>query len=419
MVGEGRIRILVLNQYFHPDRSATSQLLTELCEDLGLGHDVTVVTGRPSYDPAYPVSSRGLVSRERHRRVKVARVWSTQFDRSAGMAGRVSNYATYLGSSLLGAFRADRPDIVLALTDPPPIGLIGLGLARLWRAPFVLVSKDVFPEVAIVLGHLSDRRLIGALRRLSGALFRSADRVVSIGRDMDSRLLERGVPRHRISTIHDWADGSVVRPLDGPSVLRAERGWDDRFVVMHSGNVGLSQSLGSLVDAADRLRSETDVVFAIVGEGAAKGTLQAKVRRRRLDNVEFLPTQPYETLSDSLGAADVHVVGLRRGLAGYIVPSKVYGILAAGRPYLAAVEAGAEPALIAKEHGCGIRVGPDDPDALAEGILRMRDSDLGEMGRNARKALEERFDRPRATEAYRRILEDVFARSVALRGQPP
>ena len=115
----------------------------------------------------------------------------------------------------------------------------------------------------------------------------------------------------------------------------------------------------------------------------------------------------------------MHVVGLRRGLAGYIVPSKVYGILAAGRPYVAAVEAGAEPALIAEEHGCGIRVEPDDPDALAEGILRMRDSDLGEMGRNARKAFEERFDRPRATEAYRRILEDVFARSVALGGQRP
>jgi len=112
-------------------------------------------------------------------------------------------------------------------------------------------------------------------------------------------------------------------------------------------------------------------------------------------------------------------VGLRRGLAGCIVPSKVYGILAAGRPYVAAAEPAAEPALIAAEHACGVRVEPDDPDALAGGILRMRDSDLGEMGRNARKALEERFDRPRATEAYRRILEDVFARSVALRGQRP
>lgn len=413
------MRILVLNQYFHPDRSATSQLLTELCEDLAQTHDVTVVTGRPSYDPEYPIESRGLVSYERHRRVKVARVWSTQFDRSIGMAGRASNYATYLGTSIFGALRAGHPDVVLALTDPPPIGLIGLGVARLHRVPFVLVSKDVFPEVAVVLGHLSDRRLIAALRRMSQTLFREADRVVSIGRDMDTRLLQRGVPGPKIRTIHDWSDGTVVRPLDGPSVLRAERGWDDRFVVMHSGNVGLSQSLGTVLDAADRLRGDPGIVFAIVGEGAAKATLLADAKRRRLDNVEFLPTQPYETLSDSLGAADLHVVGLRRGLAGYIVPSKVYGILAAGRPYVAAVEEGAEPALIVREHGCGIRVEPGDADALAKGILQLRESDLAELGRNARTAFEERFGRPRATEAYRALLEDVSVTPVALATQRP
>lgn len=412
---EHRLRILVLNQYFHPDRSATSQLLTELCEDLALVHDVTVVTGRPSYDPQFPVRSRGLVSDERHRRVRVARVWSTQFDRSSGMAGRAVNYATYLASSVVGAVRAGPPDVVLALTDPPPVGLIGLGTARLRGVPFVLVSKDVFPEVAVVLGHLSSRAVIGALRRVSQALFRGADRVVSIGRDMDARLVARGVPRGRIATIHDWSDASVVRPLDGPSVLRAEREWDGRFVVMHSGNVGLSQSLDALIGAADLLRDDPSVVFAIVGEGAAKAGLQAEARRRRLSNVEFLPYQPFETLSDSLGAADLHIVGLRRGLAGYVVPSKVYGILAAGRPYVAAVELGAEPALIAEEHGCGIRVEPDDAQALAEGIRAMRETDLGEMGRNARKAFEERFDRPRATEAYRRVVESVGG-SVALPG---
>ena len=411
-----RLRILVLNQYFHPDRSATSQLLTEVCEDLALAHDVTVVTGRPSYEPQFPVRSQGLVSDERHRRVKVARVWSTQFDRSSGMAGRAVNHATYLASSIVGAVRAGRPDVVLALTDPPPIGLIGLGAAKIRGVPFVLVSKDVFPEVAVVLGLLSSRPLIGALRRVSQALYRGADRVVSIGRDMDERLVARGVPRGRIATIHDWSDASVVRPLEGPSVLRAERGWDEQFVVMHSGNVGLSQSLDALIGAADLLRDELQLVFAVVGDGAAKADLQAEVRRRRLSNVEFLPYQPYETLSDSLGAADVHVVGLRRGLAGYVVPSKVYGILAAGKPYLAAVEPGAEPALIAQEHRCGLRIEPDDGGALAEGIRAMRETDLGEMSRNARKAFEERFDRRRATEAYRRLIETVGG-SVSRGGQ--
>jgi hypothetical protein len=148
----------------------------------------------------------------------------------------------------------------------------------------VLVAKDVFPDVAVVLGHLSDRRLIAVLRAVSLALFRGADRVVSIGRDMDLRLLDLGLSPDRITTIHDWCDGSVVKPLERTSVLRAEQRWDGKFVVMHSGNVGLSQDLGTLIEAADLLRDEPDVLFAIVGEGAAKAGLWL-VRRRRLDNV--------------------------------------------------------------------------------------------------------------------------------------
>jgi putative colanic acid biosynthesis glycosyltransferase WcaI len=413
------MRILVLNQYFHPDRSASSRLLTELCEDLSEHHEVHVVTGRPSYDPQYPVQSRGLVSAERHRRVHVSRVWSTGFDRSAGMAARLANYATYLPSSLVGAMRVERPDVVVAMTDPPVVAVTAAAVSAVRQVPFVYVNQDVFPEVGVVIGRIRNRSLVGFLAALNGTLRRRAARVVAIGRDMKRRLNELDGGRSRVVIVDNWADGNVVRPIEAPSVLRAERGWNGKFVVMHSGNVGLSQSLGSLIGAADRLREETDIVFAIVGEGAAKSSLLADVRRRGLGNVEFLPTQPYETLSDSLGAADVHVVGLRRGLAGYIVPSKVYGIMAAGRPYVAAVEPGAEPALIADEHGCGIRVEPDDPDALAEGIRRMRAADLGEMSRSARKAFEERFDRPRATQAYRQVLEDVFARSVALRVQRP
>jgi putative colanic acid biosynthesis glycosyltransferase WcaI len=407
------MRILVINQYFHPDRSATSQLLTELCEDLALAHDVTVVTGRPSYDPQYPIHSRGIVSRERHRRVDVLRVWSTTFDRSAGMPGRIANYASYLPSSVAGALSVRRPDVVLAMTDPPMIAAVAALVGRIRRVPFVYVSEDVFPEVGMELGRIRNPLLIRALSRLNRWLWRRADRVVAIGRDMERRLVGAGCPRWKLEVIDNWADGTVVRPLEGPSVLRAERAWDGRFVVMHSGNVGLSQSLDSLIDAADLLRDDPGVVFAIVGEGAAKAGLQAEVRRRRLSNVEFLSYQPHETLSDSLGAADVHVVGLRRGLAGYVVPSKVYGVLAAGKPYLAAVEPGAEPALIAEEHGCGIRVEPDDAEALADGIRAMRETDLGEMSRNARKAFEERFDRPRATEAYRRLIESLGG-SVAL-----
>ena len=403
------MRILVLNQYFHPDRSATSQLLTELCEDLAERHDVFVVTGRPSYNVAHDTGSRGLVSRERHGKVRVARVWSTTFDRTAGMPGRLTNYATYLTSSVAGAFAVSRPDIVVALTDPPPVGLIGAAIAKARRIPFVLVVKDLFPEVAVHLGALRNPAMIQGMRAARSALLAAADRVVSIGRDMDERLLKLGVPAHRITTIHDWSDGRLVCPLDRPSALRERHGWGDRFVVMHSGNVGLSQDLDIVIETAALLLDDTDVLFAIVGEGASKAGLQADVTTRDLRNVTFLPFQDREELSESLGAADVHLVGLQRGLAGAIVPSKVYGILAAGKPFVAAIEAGAEPALIAEEYGCGLRVEPGDPRALADGLLEMRDSDLVAMGKRGREALESRFDRSYATDRYERTLRQMVA----------
>lgn len=402
------MRILVLNQYFHPDASATSQLLTELCEDLAEHHDVFVVTGRPSYNAVEETGSQGLVSKERHGRVRVARVWSTTFDR-ADMLRRLTNYATYLLSSVVGAFTVRRPDVVIALTDPPPVGLIGAFVARVRGVPFVLVAKDIFPDVAIELKVLRNPALIRVLERVKTVLFRSADRVVSIGRDMDRRIEALGVPRDRIVTIHDWSDGAAVRPLASASTLRTEMGWDDRFVVMHSGNVGLSQDLETVLDAAALLRDEKDVVFAIVGEGASKEGLQRLAEREGLENVTFLPYQPKTSLAESLGAADVHLVGLRRGLAGAIVPSKVYGILAAGRPFIAAVEHGSEPALIVEEEGCGVRVEPGDPEALANALVGLRDDpDRREaMGRRARQALEARFDRPISTGAYRGMLEDI------------
>lgn len=408
------MRILVLNQYFHPDQSATSQLLTEVCEDLARHHEVWVVTGRPSYNPSEPTASKGLVSREWHGDVRIARVWSTSFSRT-GMAGRLANYGTYLLSSVVGAFSMTRPDVVVALTDPPPVGLVGAFAAAVRRRPFILVTKDIFPDVAVRVGKLTNPAVTRILRAMSRLLFRRAARVVSIGRDMDRRLLELGVPRHRIETIRDWSDGTLVRVLDGPSALREEFGWEDRFVVMHSGNVGLSQSLETLVEAAALLRDHEEILIAIVGDGVAKAGLERRVREQKLTNVAFLPYQAKASLSESLGAADIHYVGLKRGLAGFIVPSKVYGILAAGKPFIAAVEEESEPAYIAREHGCGIVTSPDDPDALAEAILESRRQPLDEMGRRARAAFEKHFDRPISTEAYRRLLEEVAASSGRVR----
>jgi len=403
------MRILVINQYFHPDQASTGQVLTELCEDLAEHHDVTVVAGRPSYDPVEGGPTRGFVSEDHHGSIRVLRTWSTTYPRRS-MAGRLSNYGTYLGSCLAGAIRAERPDVILTMTDPPLVAAAAMAVSEAWRIPFVYVSQDVFPDVGVVLGRIRNRGLVRGLAALNRVLRTRASAVVAIGRDMERQLVGQGVPPARIRVIPNWADGSLIMPLEGPSRLRLEQDWLDRFVVMHSGNVGLSQDLGVLLEAADLLGAHEDVVFAIVGDGAARAGLQREAARRGLSNVRFLPYRPKEELADSLGAADVHVVGLRRGLAGCIVPSKVYGIMAAGKPFVGAVEESSEVAMLIREHECGARVDPGDPEALARAILEMREAPRDAMGKRGRLGFERLFDRPIATEAHRELLEEVASR---------
>jgi glycosyltransferase involved in cell wall biosynthesis len=407
------MRVLVVNQYFYPDQSSTAQLLTELCEDLAEHHDVTVVCGRPSYSPVTATPGRGIVGRERYGRVKILRTWSTSFPRHS-IVGRLANYGTYLVSSFAGGLMAARPDVVLTMTDPPFVALVAMVISKVRRAPFVYVNQDVFPEVALALGVLQEGRTALVLRAFNRQLRSSAAAVVAIGDEMRDRLVALGTPVGKVRVIENWADTEAIQPVDGVSPLRAAQGWRDRRVVMHSGNVGLSQDLSALVDAAELLRDRPEILVAIVGEGGAKQDLERRAADKGLDNVVFLPYQPKDSLSASLGAADLHFIGLHQGLGGFIVPSKLYGIMAAGRPFLAAVEPGTQPERIAEEFSCGLTTPPGDPAAIAEGIREAMSLDLAAMGKRARKAAGERFDRRIGTANYRTLLEEVAGRSTLL-----
>jgi len=261
----------------------------------------------------------------------------------------------------------------------------------------------------VALGKIRNRTLIRSLEALNRSLRHRASAVVAIGRDMAARLHTLGVPESKLRIIPNWSDGSAIGPLGGRSKLRTELGLDGRFVVMHSGNVGFSQELDTLLDAATALRDDPEIQFLIVGGGAARPSLETKARARRLANVTFLRYRPKNELSDALGAADLHVVGLRRGLEGLIVPSKMYGVMAAGKPFIAAVDRRSEVALVVEETGCGIRVEPGDAAELATTIAHVRHEEvrLAEMGRQGRSRLESEFDRPYATDTYRDLLQSL------------
>lgn len=405
-------RVVFFNRSYYPDFGATGQLLTELCEDLvsRFHYDVTVVAGMPlaAEVPVAPLRCYAPVRHEERNGVRILRSWGTALPMRT-IRGRIANYLSYFLSASLAAFRIGRPDVIVSLTDPPIVALIAIAAARASGARFVFLSQDVFPEVTRLLENFQSGTIDGLLARVGRFTVKHADRIVALGDTMKRRLMEtkRAEPE-RIRVIHNWADTEAIRPGSKDNAFARAHGLVDKFVVMHSGNVGLSQDVDGLLDAAERLRDLPDLVIAIVGEGARKRTLQEAAQRRGLTNVRFFSYQPKSELNNSFATADIFIVSLKRGLAGFIVPSKLYSILAAGRPFIAAVEPDCEVAEIARAHDCGIVVEPGDRDGMAEAIRRLHADQVSRarLASHARAA-SVMYNRRRAVDAYHELFEDL------------
>jgi colanic acid biosynthesis glycosyl transferase WcaI len=402
--GRPRPRLLVFNQYYWPGVEATAHLLTDLCTGLADEFEITVVTGTVASPPAPPGPSE-------HEGVRILRVRSTSFDRTR-LDRRALNYASYLAGALIAGVRQDAPDVVVAMTDPPVVADVGLAVARRFRVPLVVISQDVFPETALALGRIDNPVVAGLLRALIAAYLRRADRVVAIGDTMRERLAAKGARRERIAVIPNWVDTTKLAPHPHDNEWAQRHGLAGRFVVMHSGNVGQAQDLDSLIRAAALLRDLDDLTVAIVGGGTRRRELEELARVLDATNVTFLDYQPREVLPLSLSTADVHVVGLARGLSGFVVPSRVYGVLAVGRPVLVAADDDSETARLVRAAGCGLVVPPARPALLAARIRELRDGayDLEAMGRSGREYVEEEADRSVAVERYRELLRELVGR---------
>ncbi len=401
MPGPRRPRLLVLNQYYWPGVEATAQLLTELCEALAEEMDVRVVTGVLHGHEDEP---RDLVRGG----VRVIRVPSTSFERSK-IAARASNYVTYLTNALLRSLRGTRPDVVLCMTDPPIIADVALVVARRYRAPLVVISQDVFPEIAVQLKRLENPVVMSLLRALVSLYLRRADRIVAIGDTMRKRLEEKGAPPERVRVIPNWVDTKRLQPSENGNEWAKAFGLDEKFVVMHSGNVGHAQDLDSLVRSATFLRDLDDLRIAIIGMGARHAELVGLAHQLEVDQVQFLYYQSRRVLPQSLSAADVHVVGLASGLAGYVVPSRLYGILAVAKPVIVAADTESETAQVVERIGCGIVVPPGRPELLARAIRDAHDGkyDLEAMGARGREWVEREADRSVAVRRYRDLLLEL------------
>jgi glycosyltransferase involved in cell wall biosynthesis len=294
----------------------------------------------------------------------------------------------------------------MALTTPPFIGLVALLVGRIRRMRVIALVQDVYPDVAVALGALkADSLTARLLDWLNRFLLRRADRIVVLGDCMRERIAEKvGSSRAaRIDVIHNWADGREIAPVaEQENSFAAEHDLAGRFVVLFSGNLGRVNEFSTVLESARLLSDEPNVLFLFIGEGAKAVEVKEFCRSHWLGNVRLLPYQPRHMLRYSLAAADVSLVTLADGLAGLSVPSKTYGIMAAGRSVLFVGDPESDIARLVKETGCGEAVASGDSARLAE-LIRGWATDgkgLAEVGQVARRVFEERFDRPHAVSAY-------------------
>lgn len=399
------MKLLFLNRWYWPDHAATAQQLADLAEQLAAaGHEVEVLCSRRSYrGEAAP-----LPRSEEHAGVRVRRL------RGLGPGGRprrALDYAFFhLQAALHLLLHGRDARVVIALTDPPALGLHGLALRLLTfgRVKSVVWCMDLLADAAEALGVVEPGSLGARLAHWPERLsLRGANAVVALGPCMRGRLEGHGVRPERIHEIGVWADGEEVpRTEPGSGTLRKELGLEGRFVVMYSGNAGLVHDFDSTLEAMKRLRDDERIRFVFAGGGPRLPELKAAAETNGLRNVSFLPYFPRERLGEALGLADAHLVTLRRGMEGVVVPCKLSGALAAGRPVLAVAPEGSTVTRVVRAAGAGFALPPEDAQGLVEALRRL----AGEpalalaMGRRAREAFERDHDKELLTRRWQALL---------------
>lgn len=392
----GDVRIVIASELYWPEFTSTGRYLTHIAEGLAREHDVMVMCAQPTYAARGRRAARSQVRNG----VRLHRVRSTALDKNR-LLPRLVNALTFSAAMLFeGLRRVPRGSAVLAVTNPPFLPYVMAFVARLKGARFVLLVHDVYPEVLVASGLA---RRGGLIERLAGVasrwLYRRADRVLVLGRDMRDLIARRlgGRAAPPVIVPH-WMDGEVEPMQRRGNALLRELGVDDAFVVQYAGNMGRSHDMGLIVQAAEALAGsdtpgERSVEFLLVGWGAARPSLEAAVAARGLRNVRVLNPRPGSELNTVLAACDVALITFMPGMAGASVPSRMYNIMAAGRPIVAVADDESELARVIREEDIGWVVAPRDVDGLVSTLREARAAPerLRAMGARARTAALERY----------------------------
>lgn len=414
-------KITVLTEYFHPEEASTAQLMTKLTTALTQQHNfnVDVITSYPNYHNSdQPLS---VSKRETYNGVCIERILGTRFDKDSLLL-RIVNWLTFTLLSLIRLVGGhDDEDAVLVLSNPPILPFVAWLNSKLRGTPYVYLIYDVYPDMAVELGYISENSLIVRLwDYLMRPVFRDADRVVVLGASMESCILEKFKDTTRfdansVEIISNWEDGNFIKPLPkGSNDFAQKHDTVDKFTIVYSGNIGRFHELETVIDAIALLekRGQDDIQLLIIGEGARKEKLQQRVEQRNIRNVRFLPFQPLDRLPETLTCGNASLVGIKPGMEGLCVSSKLYSSLAAGKPILAVVDEDDEVARVVREYDCGIHIEPGNADAAANTLQAWANNPkhAAQAGKNARECFEQQYTLRHAVDQYAVLFRDVITK---------
>ncbi len=404
------MRILFFSHYFPPEVNAPANRTFEHCRQwAAAGHDVTVVTCAPNCPDGalYDGYRNRLFQQEEMDGIRVVRVW-TFLAANRGFARRVANYLTYLLSATLAAPFLPRPDVIVATTPQFFCGWAGVLAGLLRRAPLVLEVRDLWPDSIAAVGALKSRVALGLLGKLERLLYRSARRIVTVGPGYRANLIAKGVPPEKIAVVPNGVDLRRFAPRPRADELAARLGVAGKFVCSYIGTVGMAHGLEVVLGAAERLRGRSDIAFLIVGGGAQREALARAKEQRGLANVLFAGRQPREAVPDLLSITDAALIHLRSTpLFRTVLPSKLFEAMAAARPIILGVEGDAADLL--RRAQAGLAIPPEDPQALAQAVVRLREhpDEARRLGDNGLAYVREQFDRGTLAARYLDLLARV------------
>lgn len=403
------MHITFISQYFPPEVNAPANRTYEHAKHwVEAGHDVTVITGFPNHpDGVIPEEYRGeFVRRETIDGIDVLRTWLYATP-NAGVVKRVANFVSFATTStILGRLLTDKPDVLAATSPQFFVGLAGVALSRLFGVPYVLEIRDLWPESAIELGVIDDPVTINTLEALETMMYRAAERIVIVSESFRDHIADRGIPSKDIEFIPNGISPDFLDDHD-PVDVDAMHDLDGDFTVGYVGTHGMAHGLDVVLDAAEQLRdSDANVDFLFVGDGARKNDLVADAERRGLDNVDFLGLQPRETIPSFYNACDICLVPLRdKDVFKTVLPSKMFEIMALGRPMIVSV--GGEAQRVIDEGDAGVCIPPEDVDAMVDAIrdLQTNDTRRQTLANRAKEYVWEEFSRPALAEKYLEVFQ--------------